>query len=219
MCLFGKQSYSYENSPEYKFYEEQRQREEERLRKQQEAVGTINSFFDENARDEVYQGGYDAFYNTLLDDAGQQYDDTLNDIKVNLARRGGFGGNTDAIFFSKARKSYDDAITRASQMAEEYRAGQKARDESLRGQLLGQAFSGLDGNAAQQIATSQWAANQQNYITDARQASMGNIFSDLAKQLGNARTIAGQQRARSQFEEDASNTYFAPSGSYSGTSY
>lgn len=213
MCLFGGGSGKHESNT---YLLEQQRREQQRQQLSEQSVAAINKTFDPTGRAGIYDNIYSTYRDSLTTDLNQQYQDILDQVKVGLARRGQFGSSADPYLKSKANKLYNEQLARIDSQAQGAKRSAMSDDQRLRGSLISQAWSGLNAGDASQIGLANLQSNAQNYLTRAGSASLGDVFSKLANQIGTGRQLGGRIAANNSYEDDNYSSYFGGGGSYGG---
>lgn len=174
------------------------QLEEERRRRIDESLGTINRLFEQNSpqRERLYDRQRDAQFNLDKSSLDRQYGDRTRDSKYNFARRGLLGSSGQTFTTRRLYDDYLEGINRATQRGDEAAARLRQGDEALRTNLTNAALGGLDSANVQ----AQFAAGQASNLQSNRPLLTNDIFGGL---FG----IAGPSAVQRAAEQSAARDY------------
>ncbi|MGV3727729.1 hypothetical protein [Hydrogenophaga sp.] len=166
--------------------------EEERQRKVQMAVDTVNSTFNGQGRQAMYKDIQDATRDVAGRDLDRQFTTASNQNLFGLARSGLLGGSVDAESGADLATRYGEGQIRATAAGQGAAADLQSVDERTRQNLISLAQSGMDTGTAASMAAGQMAAAADTARATSQGASVGRLFDDM----GQAYLTNQQLRAR-----------------------
>lgn len=169
--------------------------EQERQRKVQAAVDTINSTFNGSGREAMYDDISNATRDVAMRDLDQQHTQASKQNLFGLARAGLLGGSVDAESGADLARRYGEGSIRATAAGQGAAADLRAVDERTRQSLIGLSESGMDTGTAAMMASGQMAAATDAARSASASANVGRLFDDLGQaylqnQVLKARTAA-----------------------------
>ncbi len=155
--------------------------EQERQRKVQAAVDTINSTFNGSGRQAMYDDIAGATRDVATRDLDRQFTQASNQNLFGLARSGLLGGSVDAESGADLATRYGEGQIRATAAGQSAAADLRSVDERTRQNLVSLAQSGLDTGTAATMASGQMAAATDAARSASSSASVGRLFDDLGQ--------------------------------------
>jgi len=145
-------------------------------------------------------------------DADRQQGDAARNLQFALARTGMVGGQYDADTNRRLAETYQRGILEADRRAQSAAANLRASDQQSKQNLLALAQSGLDMTTATTNASQSLRNNLASATADAREGSLGNLFSSF----GDIYQQSVKQDEERRAQRDVYRTLYQPSGYQTG---
>ncbi len=155
--------------------------EQERQRKVQAAVEAINTTFNGDGRQAMYDDISGATRDVAMRDLDQQHTQASKQNLFGLARAGLLGGSVDAESGADLERRYGEGAIRATAAGQGAAADLRSVDERTRQNLIGLAETGMDTGTAAAMASGQMAAATDAARSASTTASVGRLFDDLGQ--------------------------------------
>ena len=165
--------------------------EEERQRKvleQQDAINAVFDTYDEDFYDQQRQNYLD-YANPQIQ---EQFGDAMDELRFALARQGITRSSVAAERKAKAQKALDREQTASNLRAQKFSNDTQKAIESARGEVLQDAGSLADADAAAALATTSAAAN----AAPPAYEPLYDIFRDVTKGLATQHDLEQRRSAR-----------------------
>jgi hypothetical protein len=146
------------------------------------------------------------------DDANRQQGDAARSLQFALARTGNTGGSYDADTNRRLAETYQRGILEADRRAQSSAAALRSADQQSKQQLLAMAQSGLDMTTASTNAAQALRNNLSGAKADAREGSLGSLFSSFGDIYSNSVKQDEERRA----QKSIYNTLYQPQGYQAG---
>lgn len=155
--------------------------EEERQRRIQAAQRNIESVFASPQREADIQSFLNASRGYYREDVDRQQADAARALKFALARSGVTGGQFDADQNTNLGRAYQRGILEADRRAQSAAAGLRSADQQSKLNLFQLASQGLDNGTGATQAAQSLRNNLAQASADAREGSLGDLFSSFGK--------------------------------------
>lgn len=139
-------------------------------------------------------------------DADQQQADAARNLRFALARSGVTGGSYDADTNARLAETYQRGLLEADRRAQAQANSLRAADQEAKQRLFSLAQAGLDATTATQQASQALRQNLASSATDAREGSLGNLFSSFGDIYKSSIEQAEQRKA----QKDVYQQLYAP---------
>jgi hypothetical protein len=148
------------------------------------------------------------------EDANRQQGDAGRNLQFALARTGMTGGQYDVDTNRRLAETYQRGLLEADRRAQSAAASLRSADQQAKQNLLAMAQSGLDMTTATQNASQAMRNNLAGATADAREGSIGNLFSSF----GDIYSQSVKQDEEKRAQRDVYRTLYQPSGYQTGYS-
>lgn len=148
----------------------------------------------------------DATRGYYREDANRQQGDAARNLQFALARTGQTGGAYDVDTNRRLGETYQRGLLEADRRAQSAAANLRASDQQSKQNLLALAQSGLDITTASNNAAQSLRNNLAGATADAREGSLGNLFSSF----GDIYNTSVKQQEERRAQKDIYSTLYAP---------
>lgn len=195
------------------------QREAEQAEKERQAQiratqQRIEGAFSQPQREADIADFLNATRGYYREDANRQQGDASRNLQFALARSGMVGGQYDADTNRRLAETYQRGLLEADRRAQSAAASLRSADQQAKQQLLAMAQSGLDMTTATQNASQALRNNLAGATADAREGTLGNLFSSF----GDIYSQSVKQQEEKRAQRDVYRTLYQPSGYQTGYS-
>lgn len=191
---------------------EARRAEEERQRQVADTQRRIESIFSTPQREQDINQFLEATRGYYRTDADRQQADASRGLRFALARSGTTGGSYDADTNARLYETYQRGLLEADRRAQAAAQGLRTADQEAKQRLFGLAQSGLDATTATQQATQALRNTLGQAAVDAREGTLGNLFSSF----GDIYKSSLEQQEQKKAQKDIYGTLYAPTQYGSG---
>lgn len=139
-------------------------------------------------------------------DADKQQGDAAKQLRFALARSGVSGGSYDADTNARLAETYQRGLLEADRRAQSQAQSLRAADQEAKQRLFALAQSGLDATTATQQASQALRQNLATSAVDAREGTLGNLFSSFGDIYANS--IKRDEERKAQLHQY--NTLYQP---------
>lgn len=189
-----------------------RRAEEERQAQVAATQRRIESIFSTPEREQDINKFLEATRGYYRTDADRQQGDAARSLRFALARSGTTGGSYDADTNARLYETYQRGLLEADRRAQAAAQGLRTADQDAKQRLFSLAQSGLDATTATQQASQALRNNIGQAAVDAREGTLGNLFSNFGDIYKNSIEQSEQRKT----QKDIYNTLYAPSQYGSG---
>jgi len=184
------------------------------------ATNSVNRIF--GIGDDTAAAARQTLYDTTRNDTSAYYTKQLEQDRAEAARqiefakaRAGTAGSSQGINLdSQFQQAYDRGLLEIANKADSSATSMKTSDEQSRLGIIAKILAGMDQSSAVSSAANQLSTNAQTAQQNAQGSRMANVFSDLLSGIQTGQTVAGQNAAKSAYENTLGN-YFPTSGTSS----
>lgn len=171
------------------------QAEEQRRAAAAQATNTINSVYNDPAR-QAQIGDFTAATRTLYrQDLDKQKTDADRNTKFALARSGQTGGSVAIDTNADLTRSYNKGLIDAERKAQGAAAGLSAADQEARLNLISMAQNGLDATTGRSQALESMRTNLATAKQQSVQDGIGDVFGTLKQVYKNSLEAKGKRDA------------------------
>lgn len=180
--------------------------ENERQARIQTTQRAIDKVFGSPQREADIQDFLKASRGYYREDVDRQQGDAARALRFALARSGQTGGQYDVDQNSNLARAYQRGVLEADRRAQSAASSLRAADQSAKLNLFAMASQGLDSNTALNQAAQSLRTNLEQSRADAREGSLGDLFSGFGKVY---QTSIEQDEAR-RAQRDLYRNLYAP---------
>lgn len=181
--------------------------EAERQRQVTATQRRIESIFSTPQREQDIGAALEAARGYYRSDADRQQGDAAKQLRFALARSGTTGGSYDADTNARMYETYQRGLLEADRRAQGVAQNLRTADQEAKSRLFSMAQSGLDMTTASQQASQALRNNLGQSAIDAREGTLGNLFSSF----GDIYKTSLEQQEQKKAQKDIYNTLYAPS--------
>lgn len=180
--------------------------EEERQRKIAATQRRIEGIFADPKREQDIGKFLEATRGYYRSDADKQQGDAAKQLRFALARSGVSGGSYDADTNARLAETYQRGLLEADRRAQSQAQQLRAADQEAKQRLFALAQSGLDATTATQQASQALRQNLATSAVDAREGTLGNLFSSF----GDIYKTSVEQAEQRKAQKDLYGQLYAP---------
>lgn len=167
----------------------------------------IESVFADPRREQDIGKFLEATRGYYRTDADRQQSDAARNLRFALARSGATGGSFDADTNARLAETYQRGLLEADRRAQANANALRAADQESKQRLFSLAQAGLNTTAATQQASQALRQNLASSTVDAREGSLGNLFSSF----GDIYKSSVEQAEGRKAQRDIYQQLYAPS--------